>query len=153
MLRHSSSEPARRMSDDLIHQMIRWARPPNTSLAIPRGCDLRQLPSEVWDLVHLERLNVGFNQLESVSPNIARLTELRYLNLAGNQLGSLPPEIGELANLEYLQLMGNQIDSVPPEIGCLRKLRCLHLSDNQLEHVPPEIGSLIPIHVSVWSFP
>jgi len=38
------------------------------------------------------------------------------LNLSDNQLTSLPPEIAKLTNLTSLDLSRNQLTSLPPEI-------------------------------------
>jgi len=81
-----------------------------------------EIPSEIGNLINLERL---------------------YLN--GNQIsGEIPAEIGNLINLERLYLKDNQISGeIPPEIGNLNSLERLYLNENQLSgHIPPEIGNL-----------
>jgi hypothetical protein len=87
-------------------------------------------------------LNLSHNQLTSVPPEIAELTNLTSLKLWNNQLTSLPLEITELTNLTYLNLNGNQLTSVRPEIIKLTKLKILYLGRNQLTSVPLEITKL-----------
>src|SRR5256885_427368 len=59
------------------------------------------------------------------------------LDLSGNQLTSLPPEIAKLTNLTSLDLSYNQLTSLPPEIAKLTNLTSLDLRENQLP-TPPE---------------
>ena len=52
---------------------------------------------------------------------LEQLTNLEWLNLDYNQITVIPPEIGQLTNLEMLYLRQNQITEIPPEIGQLTK--------------------------------
>ena len=60
------------------------------------------------------------------------LSALRYLNLSYNQLTALPPELGQLQNLTFLDLDHNQLTSLPPELGQLTNLTTLYLTENPL---------------------
>ncbi len=92
--------------------------------------------------VNLTRLDLYYNQLSSLPPEIGNLTNLTYLYLYGNQLISLPAEIGNLTNLTRLSLSSNQLNSLPAEIGNLTNLTVLILGDNQLSSLPPDIWNL-----------
>lgn len=87
-------------------------------------------------------LDLSFNQLSSLPPEIGLLSNLTTLYLGDNQLSSLPPEIGQLSNLTMLDLGGNQLSSLPPEIGQLSNLIELYLGSNQFSSLSPEISQL-----------
>ncbi|WP_013320928.1 COR domain-containing protein [Gloeothece verrucosa] len=89
-----------------------------------------------------ETLDLSFKKLETLPPEIGKLTALRYLDLRNNKLTTLPSEIGKLINLTSLNLTDNQLTALPPEIGKLSNLSRLHLSYNKLTSLPPEIGQL-----------
>jgi leucine-rich repeat protein SHOC2 len=100
------------------------------------------VPANIGRLSALRVLDLGDNELTSVSAEICQLTSLRELHLGDNELTSLPAEIGLLASLTVLHLGDNELTSVPAEIGQLASLTVLDLSDNELTSVPAEIGRL-----------
>ena len=103
---------------------------------------LTSLPPEIGNLTNLTRLSFEYNNLTSLPPEIGKLTNLIYLDLAHNNLTSLSPEIGKLTNLRYLWLNDNNLTSLPSEIGNLAELRYLSLQSNFSISLPPEIGLL-----------
>ncbi|MDY6939633.1 MAG: COR domain-containing protein [Cyanobacteriota bacterium] len=103
---------------------------------------LRQLPPEIGQLTNLQSLYLNSNRLSQLPPEIGQLTNLQSLYLNGNRLSQLPPEIGQLTNLQSLYLNSNRLSQLPPEIGQLTNLQSLYLSGNQLSQLPPEIGQL-----------
>ncbi|MEH2062249.1 MAG: COR domain-containing protein [Nostoc sp.] len=103
---------------------------------------LSSLPPEISQLSNLTTLFLHNNQLNSLPPEISQLSNLRTLSLYNNQLNSLPPEISQLSNLTRLLLSFNQLSSLPPEISQLSNLITLSLSNNQLSSLPPEISQL-----------
>ena len=70
---------------------------------------VNSLPPEIGELPHLQRFNVSCNQLETLPPELGQLTELKYLDLRDNQLTKLPKELKSLTNLVYLDLRGNPL--------------------------------------------
>ncbi|MEL6160447.1 MAG: COR domain-containing protein [Cyanobacteria bacterium J06627_32] len=103
---------------------------------------LTDVPSEIRQLTHINRLDLSQNKLTSVPPELGQLTQLTILSLYQNQLTSVPPELGQLTQLTILSLYQNQLTSVPPELGQLSNLSRLYLYQNQLTNVPPELGQL-----------
>ncbi|MGJ5634842.1 COR domain-containing protein, partial [Nostoc sp. CALU 1950] len=103
---------------------------------------LSSLPPEISQLSNLTTLFLHNNQLNSLPPEISQLSNLRTLSFYNNQLNSLPPEISQLSNLTRLLLSFNQLSSLPPEISQLSNLTTLSLSNNQLSSLPPEISQL-----------
>ena len=96
-------------------------------------------------------LNLGFNQLQALPPEIGQLSNLTKLDLWHNDLQALPPEIGQLSSLIHLNLStddhlpvmwNNHLQALPPEIGQLSSLTHLDVENNRLQVLPPEIGQL-----------
>ena len=103
---------------------------------------LSELPPEIGQLTSLKFLDIGYNQLSQLPPEISQLTSLQSLHLSSNPISELPPEIGQLANLRSLYLRNNPISELPSEIGQLRGLYFLYLWNNQLDHFPMVISQL-----------
>jgi Leucine-rich repeat (LRR) protein len=88
---------------------------------------------------------LGRNALSSLPPELWQLTHLQYLDLSSNRLSSLPPEIGQLAELQRLWLNYNQLQHLPTEIGNLNNLTTpcngcgLFVDNNPLISPPPEV--------------
>jgi hypothetical protein len=103
------------------------------------GMGLRVLLKRGGVVLHIELTS---NDLQdAISPEIGNLINLQWLDMGGNNLTSLPAEIGNLVNLQDLSLSENNLSSVLAEIGNLTNLQALGLSDNNLSSLPPEIGN------------
>lgn len=102
--------------------------------------DLTELPPELFELKNLTSLSLINNQLTSLSPEIGQLVKLQQLYLSSNQLTSLPPEIGQIIKLQQLYLNGNQLFSLPTEIVQLPNLNQLVLWGNPLTSPPAELA-------------
>ena len=107
---------------------------------------LGEIPQELGNLAHLEKLDLRSNALTGAIPReLGQLGNLRGLVLGGNNLqGHIPPELGNLARLEGLSLNRNRLDgTIPPELGNLARLEGLSLNRNRLDGtIPPELGNL-----------
>ena len=86
-----------------------------------------EFATELLNARQTHELRLWNRSLESLPPEVGRLTNLRRLDLGGNRLTSLPPEVGRLTNLQELDLGGNRLTSLPPEVGRLTNLRRLLL--------------------------
>ncbi|KAJ5067782.1 hypothetical protein M0811_02972 [Anaeramoeba ignava] len=123
---------------------------------------LANLDKEFSELVELEELNLGFNNFNTIPPEILKLPKLIKLNMDSNLISSLDsPEIIQFIDqLEYLLLSYNQISSIPvlnndPKLIKLdlsfnrfssidsllqfKNLRMLNLFNNELTQFPKEI--------------
>lgn len=109
------------------------------------GNKLTELPPEISELVHLERLFLSYNQLKELPCAIGDLKALTHLSLSHNQLSHIPKEIGKLIKLDFLTLSYNHIQDLPIEICLLVCLEELGLSDNQLKALPKEFRKLIKL--------
>ncbi|WP_052470118.1 leucine-rich repeat domain-containing protein [Thiolapillus brandeum] len=70
---------------------------------------LSRLPEALWEMQALRVLDLGQNQIDSISPQISRLVNLEILRLDHNPLKSLPKEIGQLPRLRQLDLRGTGV--------------------------------------------
>ena len=98
------------------------------------------IPSEIGELINLEKLYLNDNNLTgSIPSEIGNLIFLERLYLNNNQItGPIPSEIEYLTNLERLYLNDNQLLEIPYEIGNLLNLERLQLHNNQLFGFIPE---------------
>ncbi|XP_058200247.1 disease resistance protein RUN1-like isoform X2 [Rhododendron vialii] len=113
------------------------------------NCNLSCLPNEVGNLISLETLDLGRNNLRSLPDSICNLTRLKDLKLTGCNVSHLPCEMGRLISLETLDLNGNHLCTLPDSIcnqSCLKKL---YLSDCALSHLPNEIGKLATLETLI----
>ncbi len=111
------------------------------------GQDLQTLPPEIGRLTQLTWLNLGGNRLTEVPAAITQLTQLTSLNLHRNQLTQVPAAIAQLTQLDELYLSGNKLTALPPEITRLTQLTSLDLSENQLTALPAAITQLTQLTV------
>jgi internalin A len=107
------------------------------------GKEIQCLPKEIGRLTGLHALDLGYNPLKTLPPDIGNLRNLTSLILSWCRIEYLPPEIGQLECLELLDLGGNRLSRLPEEIGENRKLIFLIVKGNCLENLPKSIGQLI----------
>jgi len=114
----------------------------NITSLLMRDDNLTKLVPEIGQLLHLDALNGGLNDITSVPPELGLLANLTFLELSQNSITSLPTEIGNLTNLIFLSLAANQFSGFPQAIGQLTNLERLFLSANSLSSIPEEIENL-----------
>eukprot|EP01130_Rhizamoeba_saxonica_P017858 TRINITY_DN8767_c0_g1_i1.p1 TRINITY_DN8767_c0_g1~~TRINITY_DN8767_c0_g1_i1.p1 ORF type:complete len:331 (-),score=56.84 TRINITY_DN8767_c0_g1_i1:120-1112(-) len=85
-------------------------------------------------------LNLGYNNIRTISSNIGQLKNLIKLQLNNNKLVKLPAEIGNLEKLQVLDLFYNKIQELPEEIENLSRLETLDISNNRITSLPKNIG-------------
>lgn len=71
--------------------------------------------SVLYNINHLQWINLSYNYLVTLDPEIKRFTNLKCLQLHGNYINDLE-EIKKLADLEFLfelTLNGNPIEEIP----------------------------------------
>lgn len=107
------------------------------------GCNLldETIPSELWELSHLEKLYLNDNQLLNFPLQLIKLKKLRILNLKNNQFQVISSRIQELSSLEDLDLCDNKLQTIPMELGNLPHLKKLRLNDNLLTSFPELSGN------------
>lgn len=125
----------------------------NPSLKVLKlyGNRLDSIPSRIGELVNLEKLFIGRNNIKSLPESIGKLKKLKILSAQYNELTGLPEAIGDLESLEQLVLNQNKLETLPSTLGNLKKLVVLQVKFNELKSLPKEIGdceNLQFIHLS-----
>ena len=82
-------------------ELIREAKRTKEQILLLHGLGLKELPKEISELVHLERLYLEDNQLTDISP-LSGLANLSRLHLNDNQLADISP-LSKLTNLSELR--------------------------------------------------
>ncbi|XP_035229535.1 leucine-rich repeat-containing protein 47-like [Stegodyphus dumicola] len=132
---------------------------------------LKDLPSDVGELVNLTRMVVCSNALIALPPEIGKLKKLKYLDVSHNKIAELPSQLCELTDLQSLNVSTNKLSSLPtlneksnlvtlnisynnfsvfPVNICDAKLK--HFTDllannNDISAIPPEIEHLSSLKV------
>lgn len=109
------------------------------ALNVQKCGNLKLVPSNIYKLNHLENLIAsGCTELEVLPPISVRLLSLRRLKLSDCRILEIP-DLGCLSSLESLDLSGNIIDRVPRSIKKLSKLKHLDISNCRNLQALPEI--------------
>ena len=105
-----------------------------------RGCDLDELPREVFALADtLQMLDLSGNRLRTLPDDLPRLRALRILFCSNNPFETLPAVLGDCARLDIVGFKANAIAHVPAE-AIPAGLRWLILSDNRIPALPETLG-------------
>uniref|UniRef100_A0A7S3D7K0 Adenylate cyclase n=1 Tax=Palpitomonas bilix TaxID=652834 RepID=A0A7S3D7K0_9EUKA len=111
------------------------------------GLGLRTVSSSVLKLSHITDLRLNDNELTSsgFGDNLAEL-HLEKLDVSDNCLESAPPVLCSIPSLTSLCFKHNQLDWLPPSFSSLRNLRILDLSQNRFATTPPVVLMLSTLH-------
>jgi internalin A len=74
------------------------------------------LPSRLTELKNLKTLDVGNNNITSISPKLG-LIKLKTINLSNNKIEMIPFEIAKINTLNTLDITKNPLQNIPPEIA------------------------------------
>lgn len=103
---------------------------------------LDSLPPELWRLSYLVTLDLSNNHLGHLDSKISGLKNLLFLSVRGNGLTSLPLSLFDLQQLENLLLSKNLLDTLPEEVSNLLFLKYLNVSENQLRTIPLNVAAM-----------
>jgi internalin A len=103
---------------------------------------LTSIPLEVFQLQHLEKLDLSGNRIGNIPPEIENLKNLRRLDLSGNRLKDIPAAICQIPKLHTLRLNNNQLKELPVELGQISELTTLDLDYNPITYFPQSISRL-----------
>ena len=112
---------------------------------------LKQIPDEVFEMEHLEGLDLRFNRLTAVPEAIGRLRNLTVLDFGGNWIAALPEAMLRLESLRTLRLQSNRLAALPEWLPGLTSLTDLDISRNPLAELPDWLGdmrSLTRLHMA-----
>lgn len=114
---------------------------------------LQQLPAELGDCVHLQKLMLAGNQLRALPESMAKLHRLELLRIAANRLEHLPAWLTKLPALCWLAFAGNPFSDAS-EAETLRQHPLPTIARNTLE-----LGEILGqgasgiIHSATWQQP
>ncbi len=103
---------------------------------------LKQVPSTIFSLTTLTRLDIGYTSITTIPSQISQLTNLEILSADGAALTSLPDAITQLLKLDDLKLANNKLNLLPVALGDLQNLTSLDLTRNQLTKLPASMNQL-----------
>jgi len=90
----------------------------------------------------LRKLDISFNHLKKLPPDIGVLSSLEIFIGEKNLLRGLPVEFVALSSLKFLNLAENKLELLPERFQGLRNLRKLQLQRNRFEYFPSQVGRL-----------
>jgi Leucine-rich repeat (LRR) protein/GTPase SAR1 family protein len=128
--------------EETVTRRIAEARVNKSTALYLSHCNLTTIPEEVFELEHLQHLDLKNNRLVYLPRDVSRLKELKGLYLNHNRLKELPDEITSLPHTQVLKLDGNRLKKLPESIDRLKELRYLYAGDNHLRELPPELFQL-----------
>ncbi|XP_062237215.1 leucine-rich repeat-containing protein 2 isoform X2 [Platichthys flesus] len=103
----------------------------------------RRFLQRVGQLTGLRELNVSYNRLSKVPPELGNCENLERLELAGNyNLSELPFELSSLKRLVHLDIAQNRFVSIPVCTLRMSGLQLLDLSHNGLSDLPQDMDRL-----------
>ena len=103
---------------------------------------LKELPSEITSLTHLEELNISSNNLMELPNSIAELKGLNRLIANYNPIKTIPSYISKLKELTHLEITDAEITKLPAAVYRHKRLKELYLRNNQIEFLPPLLGQM-----------
>ncbi|XP_076643623.1 leucine-rich repeat-containing protein 47 [Halictus rubicundus] len=119
-------------------------------LNISNTC-LDEIPEDIEKLQNLTTLVLHSNQISKLPGTIDKLEKLKVFDCSRNKLPSLPDQLGNLPQLTTLNLSSNILVSLPSQAANV-KLSVLNLSNNKFENFPdicyPELIHLSEIYVN-----
>merc|ERR1711976_969183 len=100
------------------------------------GNKIRQIPTSIKKLTHLEYLYLGNNQLEIINPALSLLSNLKLLALNNNKIYRIPEILTNLTNLRTLHLHYNEIAVIPAGLVKSDGNNCINVQEITLRGNP-----------------
>lgn len=118
------------------HELV-LSGPSISELIQKRGID-----KSLFNLQHLNYLNITQTCLQEISEEIGQLQNLTTLVLHSNEISKIPGTIEKLEKLKILDCSRNILTSLPDEIGKLPQLTTMNLNSNLLTFLPTQIKNV-----------
>ncbi len=136
---NSAEERAR---EKALRRIEEAKAPTNTRLDLS-SLGLKELPEQLFELTHLEELNLDNNQLSKFPLKISRLRSLKKLFASKNPINFIPASITHnIKSLELLQIDDAQIEILPSPLLRHKNLHGLSLANNKIQFLPQEITKM-----------
>jgi hypothetical protein len=100
---------------------------------------LASLPIQIAQLENLTSLICNNNEISEM-PSLGNMVNLKNLDFSNNKLTSLPQDLKNLKELFTINLCGNQLTALFP-LDELSKLAVLDISRNKFVHLPDDLNS------------
>lgn len=114
----------------LNHDSIKNAKfPPNLELLGLNYCELKEIPSQIFNLSQLKQLYMYSNQIEEIPKEINKLTNLSHLDLTENMITKIPKELYSLDNISVIELHYNDLHEIPNYEFPSQKDRTMYVSE------------------------
>ncbi|MDD4209847.1 MAG: hypothetical protein PHI52_05855 [Bacteroidales bacterium] len=142
--------------DSVIRLTLKWKKIDNLGEELSKFKNLQELhlvrlrlkevPLEIFNLIHLVILDISNNQLVTIPQEIGKLVNLTHLTLSQNYLLKIPSTFKHLKKLVYLDIWSNSIISFPTEISELKEtllvvdMRVIYMNDLRKE----DLQKLLP---------
>ncbi|XP_013395035.1 leucine-rich repeat-containing protein 27 isoform X2 [Lingula anatina] len=128
-------------NEDLVTRLIQQCAESGAQFIDLSRKGLKQIPSELLQLNHLEYIYLEGNQLCHIPENFFEcFPRLKWLDLRHNYIVNIPSAyIGSHQNLRNLLLEHNELKSLPLELGLVMSLNGLNINNNPLEFPPAEV--------------
>jgi len=93
---------------------------------------ITSLPPDFGSLVHLQTLDLSYNQMNSLPGSMSRLKKLHTLNFQNNNFTTLTDELAMLDSCTYLNMSQNLLIAIPPPVVNMINLKTLLLNRNSI---------------------
>ncbi len=108
---------------------------------------LKELPlNAIIGLVQIKCLNLSYNELSGLPPEITRLN-LHRLNVSHNKFEEFPEVVLGLPHLMELDISWNELTTLPEEIDALASIVFLNFSNNSIAELPEKFSELSRLEV------
>lgn len=128
------------MNDSTLENRIKAAQ--NSYYLGLKGLGLAELPDEIWNLSHLEELDLSHNTLSGLPDMFSTLPNLTALNLGDNHIEELPPSISACSKLRIIQAERNRLAELPKDFKKHSNWSVFGLSGNRFQKLPPWLSKL-----------
>jgi Leucine-rich repeat (LRR) protein len=108
--------------------------------------NIGRMPKNMQILSHISKVDLSKNSIKTLSDGIADIVGLQELILGHNQLVELPNTTKKLTNLKILDVRSNSLTELPDMWG-MKKLQNLNVADNELEYINDSVQSLSSLTV------
>jgi Leucine rich repeat len=125
-----------------LPEEIALAAPWLTSLSLAYN-PFTELPPVLWQLDHLEHLDLLGTELVDIPDDIAKLPKLRRLDIGNmKKMKAIPRSVCRLSKLERLRIGNGSIRTVPDDIAGMTSLRDFELQSTSVRKLPSCITKL-----------
>lgn len=108
--------------------------------------EIRKITCDFRGFLSLRELSFSGNKIEEFDPKKLPI-HLELLDLSYNNIGSIPKSISRLKNLKYLYLGNNNIQVIPVELFEIKTLQYVDLRYNGVKELPVSEDKIGPVDI------